>query len=158
MGPTRKRDLAVAAIGAAAIAYVLVHQLYRLFPPITLWTGLWMLAVAAAEAGWARYVRSKISEGEIGLGPGQLHPLAAARSVWVAKASAWMGAVVMGWWIGVLLYLLPERGWLRVAARDTPGAAIAVVSALALVVAALWLQHCCEKPEEPPDGYGASND
>lgn len=158
MGPTRKRDLAVAAMAAAAVAYVLIHQIYRWFPPITLWTGLWLLAVAVAEGGWGRYVRSKISAGEVGVGGGQLHPLAVARTLWIAKASAWMGALVLGWWLGVVLYLLPERDWLRVAERDTPGAAVAVLSALALVIAALWLQHCCEKPEEPPDGYGASND
>ena len=62
-----------------------------------------------------------------------------------------VGAIVAGWWIGVLVYLLPRRAELRVAAEDTKGAGVAVVSALALVVAALWLQHCCKSPEEPPD-------
>ncbi|WP_394818167.1 hypothetical protein [Streptomyces edwardsiae] len=28
---------------------------------------------------------------------------------------------------------------------------MAAVSALALAVAAVWLQHCCKSPEEPPD-------
>jgi hypothetical protein len=28
---------------------------------------------------------------------------------------------------------------------------VAAVSALALVVAALWLQHCCKSPDEPPE-------
>ena len=96
-----------------------------------------------AEAGWAFYVRAKISDGEIGDGPGWLHPLAVARSVLIAKASAWVGALVLGWWLGVLVYLLPRRSTLRVAGEDTAGAAVAAVCALALVVAALWLQHCC---------------
>ena len=61
--------------------------------------------VAVAEALWARYVRTKINDGEIGDGPGWLHPLAVARSVVVAKASAWVGALVLGWWVGVLVYL-----------------------------------------------------
>jgi hypothetical protein len=76
----------------------------------------------------------------------------------IAKASAWVGALVLGWWLGVLAYLLGNRGWLRVAGQDTPGAAVAAISALALIVAALWLQHCCEKPEEPPDPRGATGD
>lgn len=105
MGPTRKRDLTAAVVGAAAVGYLLVAVLYRWFPPITVWTGLSLLAVAVAEALWARYVRVKISDGEIGDGPGWLHPLVVARSLMVAKASAWVGALVTGWWIGVLAVL-----------------------------------------------------
>jgi hypothetical protein len=151
MGPTRKRDLTGAAVIAAVVGYMLVVLMYRWFPPITVWTGLSLLAVAIAEAGWAFYVRSKINDGQIGDGPGWLHPLAVARSVLIAKASAWVGALVLGWWIAVLVYLLPRRSSLRVAGEDTAGVAVAAVSALALVIAALWLQHCCKSPEEPPD-------
>jgi hypothetical protein len=151
MGPTRKRDLTAAAIGAAVVGYLLILLLYRFFPPITVWTGMSLLAVAIGEAGWAFYVRTKISDGQIGDGPGWLHPLAVARSVLIAKASAWVGALVFGWWVAVLVYLLPRRSTLRVAGEDTAGAAVAAVSALALVIAALWLQHCCKSPEEPPD-------
>ncbi|GBE67367.1 hypothetical protein MFM001_38290 [Mycobacterium sp. MFM001] len=158
MGPTRKRDLTAAVTGAAVVGYLLVVLTYRWFPPITVWTGLSLLAVAVAEAGWARYVRTKISDGEIGDGPGWLHPLAVARSLMVAKASAWVGALVLGWWIGVLVYLLPRRSWLRVAGEDTAGTAVAAVSALALVVAALWLQHCCRSPLDPGErGEGAES-
>ncbi len=151
MGPTRKRDLTAAAVLAAIVGYMLVILLYRYFPPIDVWTGVSLLAVAVAEAGWAFYVRAKINDGEIGDGRGWLHPLAVARSVLIAKASAWVGALVLGWWIAVLVYLLPRRSTLRVAVEDTPGAVVAAVSALALVVAALWLQHCCKSPVEPPE-------
>ena len=81
--------------------------------------------MAIAEAGWAFYVRAKINDGEIGDGPGWLHPLAVARSVLIAKASAWVGALVLGWWLGVLVYLLPRRSTLRVAGEDTAGAVVA---------------------------------
>jgi len=151
MGPTRKRDLVAATVMVAVVGYILVTGLYKWFPPITLWTGISLLVVAAAEFGWAFYVRSKINDGEIGAGPGWLHPLSVARSVMVAKASAWVGAVVLGWWVGVLAFVIPRRGSLRVASEDTPGAVVAAISALALVIAALWLQHCCKSPEEPPD-------
>lgn len=151
MGPTRKRDLAGTVVIVAIVGYVLIGVLYRWFPPVTVWTGLSLLAVAFAEAGWAFYVRAKINDGQIGVGAGRLHPLTVARSVVIAKASAWVGAVTAGWWIGVLVYLLPRRGALRVAGEDIPGVAVAAVSALALAVAAVWLQHCCKSPEEPPD-------
>lgn len=151
MGPTRKRDLAVTAAVTAVVGYLLVVALYRWFPPITLWTGASLLAVAVAEAGWAGTVRARINDGHIGDGPGRLHPLAVARSVTIAKASAWVGAVVTGWWLGVLTYLLPRRGSLRVAGEDTAGAVVAAGCAFALVMAGLWLQHCCKSPDEPPD-------
>jgi hypothetical protein len=128
-----------------------VVLVYRYFPPITVWTGVSLLAVAIAEAGWAFYVRAKINNNEIGDARGWLHPLAVARSVMIAKASAWVGALVFGWWIAVVVYVLPRRGALRVAGEDTAGAVVAAVCALALVIAALWLQHCCKSPEEPPD-------
>jgi hypothetical protein len=158
MGPTRKRDLTAVAVLTAVVGYMLVVLTYRWFPPITLWTGISLLAVAIAEAGWAFYVRAKINDGEIGDAPGWLHPLAVARSVLIAKASAWVGALVGGWWVGVLVYLLPRRSTLKVAGEDTAGAAVAAVCALALVIAALWLQHCCKSPEEPPDNANGATE
>lgn len=150
MGPTRKRDLAAATAVVAILGYFAVTRLYGWLPPITVWTGISLLAVAAGEAGWAFYVRSKIAEGKIGDGGGWLHPLAVARALLVAKASAWVGALALGWWLGVLGFFLPRRGVLRVAGDGSVGAVVAAVSALALVIAALWLQHCCKSPDEPP--------
>jgi hypothetical protein len=150
MEPTRVRDLTAATVGAAIIGYVLVYGLHRWFPPITVATGLSLLAVAAAEGGWAFYIRSKINNGKIGPGPGLLHPLAVARSVTIAKASAWVGALALGWWFGVLAYLIPRLD-VQAAAENTAGAVVAAVSALALVIAALWLQHCCKGPEDQPE-------
>jgi hypothetical protein len=158
MGPTRKRDLAMVTVGAGLISYLLVLLLYRWFPPLTLWTGLSLAAVAAAEAGWGFHVRAKIAGGEIGEGAGRLHPIAVARSVVIATASAWLGSVVLGWWLGVLVYLLPRRDALRVAGEDTPGAVVAAVSALALAVAALWLQHCCKSPTDHLEGADGEPD
>ncbi|AKK29686.1 DUF3180 domain-containing protein [Mycobacterium sp. EPa45] len=150
MGPTRKRDLTVAAVAVAVLAWLLMRVLYRDFPPITAWTGLSLLAVAVGEAAWAVSVRTKIRDNQIGVGAGRLHPLAVARTLAIAQASAWVGTLMLGWWVGVLAYL-----WLRrtehVAGTFIPGAAIAALSALALVVAALWLQHCCRSPGDPTD-------
>lgn len=151
MGPTRGRDLAIAAATAAIAGYLAIHLLYRYFPPITLWTGLSLLAVAAGEGWWGALVRGRIRDGRIGVGAGRLHPLAVARTVAVAKASAWVGAVMVGWWLAVMAYLLPRRSELRVAAADTPGVLVAMISALALVAAALWLENCCKSPGERDD-------
>ncbi|MEB3034748.1 DUF3180 domain-containing protein [[Mycobacterium] nativiensis] len=146
MGPTRRRDVIAAAAVVAVVSYLALGLLYRWFPPITVWTGTSLLVVAIAEAAWGRHVRSKIEDGEIGAGPGWLHPLAVARTVVVAKASAWMGALVLGFWLGVVGYLLRQRSTLQVAAEDTGGAVVAAACALALLVAALWLENCCKSP------------
>lgn len=156
MGPTRKRDLAAAAVAAAVVGYVVVVLLYRWFPPITVLSGISLLAVALVEAGWGFYVRARVNSGQIGVGGGRLDPLWVARSVYIAKASAWVGALMFGWWAGTLGYLLQHRAQLRVAAVDTPGAVVAALCALALTVAALWLQQCCKSPPEPPDGADAT--
>mgnify|MGYP000880050024 FL=1 len=150
MTPTRARDLAVTVVVTAVLGYLLVLGLYRWFPPLTVWTGLSLAAIAAVEAGWGGYVRAKVNAGEIGSGGDRLHPIAVARSVVIAQASAWVGALVLGWWIGVLAYLLPRRGELQVAAADTAGAVVAAVCGMALVVAALWLQHSCKSPPQDP--------
>lgn len=151
MGPTRLRDVVLAVAAVTVLSYLTMHLLYRYFPPVTAVTGLSLLAVAAMEAGWGWSVRTRIREGRIGLGGGRLNPLAVARTVAVAKASVWAGALALGWWLGVLLYLFPQRSELRVAASDTPGVLIAALCAAALTVAALWLQHCCRSPDEPGD-------
>ncbi len=96
MGPTRKRDLTAAVLGTGVVGYLLVVLFYRWFPPITAWTGLSLLAVGVAEAIWGRHVRTKIGDGEIGDAPGWLHPLSVARSLVIAKASAWVGALALG--------------------------------------------------------------
>ena len=158
MGPTRKRDLAAAVLGTGVAAYLLVVLFYRWFPPITAWTGFSLLTVGIAEAIWGRHVRTKIDDGEIGDAPGWLHPLTVARSLVIAKASAWVGALALGGWVGVLVYLLPRRAWLKVAAEDTFGTAVAALSALTLLAAALWLQHCCRSPGDPTEnGEGAES-
>lgn len=156
MGPTRLRDLIAAVVVTAVVGYLVVPAVYRWFPPITMWTGVSLLGVAVAIAGWGFYVRARIRDGEVGVGLGRLHPLAVARSVVIAKASAWMGSVVLGWWLAVSVYLLPRRSALRVAAEDAPGSVVAALCALALVVAALWLQHCCRSPDEPPENADAA--
>jgi hypothetical protein len=158
MDLTRKRDLTAGMLGTAFAGYLLVNASFRWFPPITVWTGLSLLVVGVAEALWGRHVRAKIADGEIGDGSGRLHPLSVARSLVIAQASAWVGALALGWWAAVLAYLLPRRSWLRVAAEDTTGTAVAALSALALVAAALWLQHCCKSPGDPTEnGEGAES-
>ena len=82
-----------------------MHVLYHYSPPITVWTGLSLLGVAVAEAVWGRVGSAAHPRGEIRGAGRRLHPLAVARTLVDAKASAWGGR----WWRAggnVLVYLL----------------------------------------------------
>ena len=122
MGPTRKRDLTAATVIAAVAAYLLVLTAVSVLPadhPAVPGCRCWR-SRSRRRAGPST-CGPRSTTGEIGDGPGWLHPLAVARSVLIAKASAWVGALVLGWWLGVLAYLLPRRSTLRVAGEDTAG-------------------------------------
>ena len=59
---------------------------------------------------------------------------------------------MVGAWAGLLGYVAPRSADIAAASGDTPAAVIGVISALALVAGALWLQHCCRTPDQPDDG------
>ncbi len=150
MGTTRIRDLLIAGTVTAILGYFFVLMAYGSLPPIPLLAGVSLLVLAIAEGGWAFYIRSKVNDGQIGVGTGRLPALVVARSVVVAKASAWLGTLMTGWWMAMLVYILPRRAHLAAAAADTLGVVIATGCALTLAVAGLWLQHCCKSPPDPP--------
>ncbi|AOW95086.1 hypothetical protein BFN03_15655 [Rhodococcus sp. WMMA185] len=151
MRPTRIWDLLLLAAFAAAATWILVRVFYGSIPPIPIYAGASLYPAALAELVLAFMVRSRIGSHQVGDGPRQLHPITVARSAALAKASALVGAATAGVWAGLLLYLLPQRSVLRAAVSDTPGAWVGLVAALALVGAALWLEHCCRAPDDPSD-------
>ena len=91
-GTTRKWDLAVVAAAVAVIGIRPSMCSHRYFPPITLWTGLSLLAVAAVEAGWAVSVRGRIREGPDRSRAGRPSSPWWRRALPVAKASGLGGS------------------------------------------------------------------
>ncbi|MGI8816769.1 MAG: DUF3180 domain-containing protein [Pseudonocardia sp.] len=132
----------------AVVVYLAVGSMYSTLPALPTPAGAPLLVLAAAEVIMAHGLRTRI-ERRPGARPVQ--PLQAARAVALAQASALTGAIMAGIWLGLLGYLLPRRDELASAAEDTPAAVIGLVSAVALVAAALWLQHCCRTPPENDD-------
>jgi hypothetical protein len=149
--PTRIRDLVGLFVFAAVASWILVRVFYGQLPPIPVYAGASLYPVAAVEVVAAFLIRARINEHRIGDGPRQLHPIVAARAVALAKASALLGAAAAGVWLGFLIHVFPQRAVLRAAVSDSPGAIVGLVAGLLLVAAALWLEHCCKAPEEPPD-------
>lgn len=146
MGPTRPASLVVAGLTAAAVGWILVSGFYGSMPALP-WLPTVTVAALAVLAGYlAQNTRARI-EGQPGREP--VDPLAVARFVVLAKASAMAGAIYGGFSAGLLAWLLLEPT--RAASRDVPPATGGLIAALALIGAALWLERACRVPERPDD-------
>jgi hypothetical protein len=83
-----------------------------------------------------------------------LDPLTAARTVVLAKAAAYGGAVLAGWYVGQGLILLPEPVGVRRTRLIVAG--VCVVTAVALAVSGLIVQRWCRVPPPDDDRDGGS--
>jgi hypothetical protein len=148
ISPTRIRDLLGYAIAVTGITWLALRQWYGDLPRLNWFVPLSLLLLAVAETMAANQLRDRIRRR-----PGALpvQPLVAARMLALAKASAVVGAVMVGIWAGLLVYAVPRLGQLAAASGDTGTGIVGVVAALALVAAALWLEFSCRAPT-PPDG------
>lgn len=148
IGPTRVRDLIAYAAAVTLITWLAVRQWYGDLPRLRWFVPLSLVLLAIAEVLAANQLRDRIRRR-----PGALpvQPLVAARMLALAKASAVVGAVMVGIWAGLLVYVVPRLGQLAAAGNDTATAAFGVVAAVALTAAALWLEYSCRTPA-PPEG------
>ncbi|WP_456599060.1 DUF3180 domain-containing protein [Blastococcus sp. SYSU DS0616] len=171
MTPVRRRDLVVLALGLTVAAWLLVRAWYGDLPPLRWWLPAPLAALALAEALGARVLRSRLHalrEARAGRGPRErdaasvrpVEPMLVARLAVLAQASAYVGAVFTGVWLGVLAYTGPAVGRLQYAGSDTVTALLGLVTSLALVAAALWLESVCRVPpgssdDDPAPGVSA---
>ncbi|HSV67783.1 MAG TPA: DUF3180 domain-containing protein [Mycobacteriales bacterium] len=146
--PTHPRDLAVIALVAALLSWLVVRQWYGSVPRLQWFVPLSLVVLAVAEAISGFQLRARIRR-RPGLEP--VDPLVAARQVALAKASALVGAAMVGVWAGLLVYATPRLDRLAAARGDVVTAGVGVVCAGLLVGAALWLEFCCRTPRPPGD-------
>jgi Protein of unknown function (DUF3180). len=138
------RPIVLVAIVAAfvLITWLILRSTYSDLPVLP-WTAIpTMLALALGEGytGWltrARILRKPHTK--------PVDPLAVARLVALAKASAYMGALFAGIYGGFLAHVLglldlPEPR------RDALVGGGSFVSCVLLIGAALYLEHCCRVP------------
>lgn len=169
MSPVKRRDLAVLALGLAVAAWLLVRSLYGDLPRLQWWLPTPLAVLALAEVMAATIVRDRLrslraaraagrgrpQKGRQPTGPVRpLEPMLVARLAVLAQASAYVGAVLLGVWAGVLAYVGPASGRLQAAGGDSVTAVIGIVCAAALVGAALWLESVCRIPPGPDDEEG----
>lgn len=153
MRPTRAGLLLSAAALAAAIGWGLVQVvdawLGRLLPvPWLAAASVWLLA--GATLSWALSSRPRLQRRP---GAKPMPPIVAARTAALAMAGSRAGSLVAGLYAGIAVATVP--------ALATPSgsatfwsATLASVGAVALVAAALWLEHLCRLPTGPEDAPG----
>jgi hypothetical protein len=142
---TRARDLVIAGVlTAVVVTFVLVVD-YGSLPRLPGLAGGTLFVLALVEFGFAQSLRPRIARKP---GTDPVPALTAARLLALAKASSLLGSIMSGAWIAVLIYTVPRRAQVIAAAGDTTSALIGLVSAAALVAAALWLEHSCRAPED----------
>ncbi|MFI5955491.1 DUF3180 domain-containing protein [Cryptosporangium sp. NPDC051539] len=146
--PTRPGSLALVVLVACVAAWALANRFYGDLPTFTWFPALSIALLAVFEVIVARATKAKIERQE---DAGPVEPLAVARFAALAKASSLGGALFVGLYAGLLLYLLSERSRLAAAADDLPECTGGLIAAVLLVAAALWLERSCRIPDPPDD-------
>ncbi len=150
MTPTRIRALLAVTVVCAAVTWLLLRLLYRTLPPLP-WTGVPALVVpAVAEAWTGRGLRARIL-GRAGTRP--VAPIAVARMVVLAKASAQTAAVIGGLAAGFAIYLAGSQS-AAIPRSDTIVATATFAAAVVLAAAGLYLEYCCRIPKGPGSESG----
>jgi len=142
---TRARDLVLAGVLAAVVVTVLLIVAYDSVPPLPVLAGATLLVLAVLELVFTLTLRPRLA-GKQGTKP--VPALQAVRAVALAKASSLLGAIMAGGWLGVLVYVVPRRSTIDAAAHDTTSGVVGLVSAAALIAAALWLEYSCRAPDD----------
>lgn len=152
MRPTSISMLVVAALIAAAVGWLLLSFFYSAWPAPP-WLPVIVIAVlAVAEAVLAQNTAARVQRRP---GAPRVEPLAVARYAVLAKASSLAGALYGGYCAGLLIFYIPDLT-VEFSNDAVPAAAGGVVTSLALVGAALWLERACRVPEDESDKPGKS--
>lgn len=142
--PTSISVLIVAGLAAAALGWLLLSFSYSSLPELP-WSPVIVLAVlAVAEGLLAQNTGARIQRKP---GTEPVDPLAVARYVALAKASALVGSISAGFSVGLLAWLAMEPT--QAAESDLPASGGSAIAAFLLVGAALWLERSCRIPEQP---------
>ena len=147
MQPTKPWSLLAIAAVSAALGWIVVKFTFASLAPLP-WTAVPALTLLAiGEYLFGRNLGPRL-HGQPGGKP--IQPMAVPKVVALAKASSAAGATIGGLALGFLVYTIPSL------AKPVPGhdalvSAVTMVAAIALVLAALYLERACRAPEPPSD-------
>jgi hypothetical protein len=146
MQPTRRRDLAIAALLAAVISYLVTRHSYSDLPSPGVYSLAWLVVLTIAEVYVALVTRSRLA-GRHGTRP--INPLVAARIAALAKATSLVGALALGGYAGFFGWVIQLQS--TAATRDARTTGIGVGLSMLLIAAAMFLEHVCRVPDNPDD-------
>jgi hypothetical protein len=146
MKPTRPSILVALALLAGLASWLVVSREYESLPPLPLAGPLTLVILALGEFGFAVSVRRRLRNATKQVYR-RLEPMFVARLAVLAKASSHAAAVVAGGYGGFFVYTLLNLGHGRINA-DSRASGGSMVAALALVGAALFLEHACRVPRD----------
>ena len=153
MGPTQPATLVLAALVAAALAWLLVSLTYASLPDLP-WSPTAVLAgLGVLEGYMALNTRARV-ERKPGREP--VDPLAVARFAVLAKASSVVGSIFGGFFAGLLIFLIFKHT--DAARHDLPAAIGGLVGSIILVIAALFLERACRVPKRRDDDENHDDD
>ena len=149
MRPTRWTVLLAIGLLAGIISWLVVSREYDSWPALPIAGPLTLVILAIAELAFALSVRNRLRNARR---PARhrLDPIFVARLAVLAKASSHAAAVVGGLYAGFLVYTLRHLGKPRINA-DSRASGISLAASVALIAAALFLEHCCRVPKPPDD-------
>ncbi|MEI7779018.1 MAG: DUF3180 domain-containing protein [Actinomycetes bacterium] len=154
MKPTRIRDLLLLALFAAGLGWSFIRlsdSLLGNFPPVPWLAPATLALLAVGLLAWTLGVRGRIQRKE---GSKEISPLLAARTAALSLAASRTGALVCGGYLGAALAF--SAHWDTIGGRNhTLLSLCAALAALAVVLAALWLESVCRLP---PDQRGRGSD
>lgn len=152
MRPTRLRTLIVVALVAGVLAWsgLSVWTAYGNLVPAVPWLTVlvtFMVAAAVLAAGWPvrRWVRGKRDR--------PLDALVAARTVVLAKSSAYTGAALVGWY-GAQVVLLISGPLTETRREQALVATASAFGSLAMTGAGLLVEWFCRVPPSDDDDPG----
>jgi Protein of unknown function (DUF3180) len=148
MKPTRISTLVATAVVVTLVSLMLLRSLRaagHTLPPVPWTAGVGLLLVGALVYAAAVPVR-RLTHGSPRATP--IDPLRAARTAVLGKATAYAGAVILGWYLGQVLLYAPD---LDIDARRSQAirAGLTALAALVTCVAGLLAERMCRVP--PPD-------
>jgi hypothetical protein len=146
MRPTRRRDLATAALLAVVISYLVTRHFYSDLPSPGVYSLAWLVVLTIAEVYVALVTRSRLA-GRHGTRP--INPLVAARIAALAKATSLVGALALGGYAGFFGWVIQLQS--TAATRDARTTGIGVGLSMLLIAAAMFLEHVCRVPDNPDD-------
>jgi hypothetical protein len=175
MTPVKRRDLVVLTLGLAVAAWLVVDAVYGSLPDLRWWLPAPIGVLAVAETLGTRTLRARLAELRSARAAGRrreqddtrageraesaplarpVEPMLVARLAVLAQASAYVGAVFLGLWLGAFAFVAPQVGRLQAAGGDVVAAVVGVVCSAGLIAAALWLESACRVPPGGDDDEG----